>query len=120
MKTVLMALVLMLIAGCAHFDPWTKEQIVIQGVVTGLNVIDWGQTLDIAGKPDKYCEINPIIGEHPSKGRVNCYFATSIIVKILITYVIPSKYRKYWLGCNIAMSGYLVHKNYRIGLRINY
>jgi len=108
-----------LLSGCAT-DPWTKNQVLLQGATSTLNVIDWGQTLDIADRPDKYYETNPILGEHPSRAEVNKYFACLMGTQILITHLLPSKYRKYWLSLNIAVSGYYVHNNYRIGLRVNY
>lgn len=87
---------------------------------TTLNIIDWGQTLDIADKPDEFREVNPILGEHPSKGRVNTYFALASLAKLGITHILPSKYRKWWLGFNIAVSGYCVGNNYHIGARVNF
>ena len=127
MKSWVLALsLLILLSGCATFDeynrpdPWTKDQILLQGVSTTLNIIDWGQTLDIADNHDKYYEINPIIGKHPSRGRVNTYFTLATLIKIGITHILPSKWRKWWLGANIMISGYLVNHNYQIGLRMGW
>jgi len=101
-------------------DKWTKAEIGLQTLSTSLQIIDWGQTLDIADKPDQYSEINPIVGEHPSRGRVNTYFAVSVLSNILIAHLLPSTWRKVWLGSRIAVSGYLINKSYGIGLRINF
>ena len=121
MKYLLVIISVLVLSSCAYTpDRWTKEQVMLQGVSSTLNIIDWGQTLDIVDKPDTYCEINPIVGKHPSRAEVNRYCACALIGKILVTYLLPSKYRKYWLGSNILISGYLVQNNYRIGLRINY
>ena len=122
MKTATIILACLLFTGCATLktDPWTKEQIILQGVASGLNIIDWGQTLDIADKPEYYYEINPALGEHPSRAKVNRYFVCSIGLKILITHVLPTEYRNYWLGGNIMISGYLINHNYRVELRINF
>ena len=92
----------------------------LQGVATTLNVIDWGQTLDIAEKPDEYSEINPILGKHPSRAEVNRYMACSMTLRLLIAHVLPSKYRNYWLGASIMVTGYLVGHNYHLGLRANF
>ena len=113
-------IVTFIFSGCAYTpDKWTKKQIILQGTATALSVIDWGQTLDIVDRPEYY-EINPIIGKHPSRADVNRYFACSVILKVLITHILPSEYRKYWLGGNILISGYFVNNNYQIGLRVNY
>ena len=109
----------LLFLGCAT-DPWTKEQVMLQGVSTTLAVMDWGQTLDIVDKPDQFYEVNPIIGKHPSRHRVNTYFALTSLAKIAITHILPSEQRKWWLGLNIAISGYFVKGNYRGGLRVNF
>ena len=122
LKLITTCIVCIFFSSCATFKPdtWTQDQIIMQGIVSGLNIIDWGQTLDISERPDEYREINPILGEHPDRGEVNRYFACSIALKILITHLLPSKYRDYWLGGNIAISWYLVDHNHRVGLRVNF
>jgi len=120
MKPATIILTCLLFFGCATCDPWTKEQVLLQGTSLSLNVIDWGQTLDIVDRPDEYYETNPILGKYPDRGEVNRYFACSMALKVLITHLLPSEYRKYWLGGNILVSGYYVQNNYRIGLRVNY
>jgi len=101
-------------------DKWTKTELGLQALSTSLQIIDWGQTLDIAEKPDRYREINPLIGEHPSRGRVNTYFAVSVLSNIFIAHLLPSLWRRVWLGSRIMISGYLVNGNYGIGLRVNF
>jgi len=119
MNPAIMILTCLLFFGCAT-GPWTKEQALLQGVMSSLNIIDWGQTLDIADKPNEYYETNPILGKRPDRGEVNRYFASTMMLKVLITHLLPFEYRKYWLGLNIIVSGYCVQNNYRIGLRVNY
>ena len=119
MKPTIIILALLL-AGCAYTpDPWTKDHMLLQGVASTLKVADWGQTLDIVDKPE-YWESNPILGKYPSRAEVNRYFAYSVGLQLLITHLLPSKYRNYWLCGNIMISGYYVQNNYRIGLRINF
>ena len=119
MKPTIIILAL-LFAGCAYTpDPWTKDQMLLQGVTSSLNIIDWGQTLDIVDNHEYY-ETNPILGEYPTRAEVNRYFAYSLGLQLLITHLLPSRYRNYWLGCNIMVSGYYVQNNYRIGLRVNF
>lgn len=121
-KLITVCIVCVFLSSCATFnpDPWTKDQVIMQGIVSSLNVIDWGQTLDITERHDEYYEINPMLGKHPDRGEVNRYFACSMVLKVLITHLLPSKYRAYWLGGNILISGYLVDHNYRVGLRVNF
>jgi len=119
MNSIKMLFICLLLTSCAT-DPWTKNQVGLQATATALQVIDWGLTLDIADKPEDYYEINPALGRHPSRGRVNCYFICSVGLKILITHILPSEWRGYWLGSNILVSGYLVHHGYKVGLRVNF
>jgi len=93
MKHTTIILICLLCFGCAT-DPWTKEQVLLQGVMSSLNIIDWGQTLDIADKPNEYYETNPILGKHPDRGEVNRYFASTMMLKVLITHLLPFEYRK--------------------------
>ena len=111
--------ILLVIPGCAH-DPWTKEQIALQSAATAFTVVDWGQTLDIAKKPNEYIETNPVLGKHPSEGRVNTYFAIATLGQIAIAHILPDKWRKRWLGANIMVEGYFVQGNYKLGLRVNF
>ena len=119
-------LLVILLTGCATFDefnrpdPWTEDQVVLQGVATALGVMDWKQTLYVADHPDEYYEVNPIIGKHPDRSRVNAYFALVIPARILVTWLIPSEWRKYWLGSNMLISGYMVYNNYKVGIRVKW
>ena len=109
--------IFIILTGCAT---WTKEQVLLQGVASTLKIIDWGQTLDIADKPDRYEETNPILGKHPSRAEVNRYFGYSVGTQLLITHLLPSEWRKFWLGGWIGVSGYYVNHNYGVGLRVNF
>ena len=124
-KLILIILGCALFSGCASFDirpdPWTREQILLQGAATALTLIDWRQTLYIEENPDKYFETNFILGKHPSEGRINTYFALVTGGKILAThYLIPTEWREWWLGANIVIEGYYVHGNFKIGVKIKH
>ncbi len=124
MKQLLIIIISALFCSCAHFDytpdPWTKDEVTMQSLAIGLNVMDWGQTLDISDKPDEYYETNFILGEHPSRSEVNMYFASLIVSELLITHLLPTKYRKYWLGLNVGVAGSMVKNNYHVGLKVNF
>jgi hypothetical protein len=46
--------------------------------------------------PDGWCELNPIIGSHPSVAKVDTYFAGCLVAHTLIAVALPPKYRKIW------------------------
>ena len=97
---------------------WTKEDTLRQLTYTTLHVLDWGTTLDIAEKPDRYHENNPILGKHPSRGDVNAYMATTLILNWAVAYAMPHPYREMWQYAGIAVEAYCVGNNFHIGLRL--
>ena len=117
---ILYLIIILSISLPVNADKWRKGEIGLQALSTSLQIIDWGQTLDIADKPDRYWELNPIVGKHPSRGRVNTYFALSIVSNIVTSHFLPSDWRYAWLTSRIVISGYFVNNNYGIGLRVNF
>jgi hypothetical protein len=101
-------------------DPWSKQDIALEGVYLALKTIDMGQTLDIAGQPDKYYEVNPVLGRQPSQSAVYAYFLTTSLLHIGVTHVLPAKYRPWFQGVTIGLSGACVIHNYSIGLQVRF
>ena len=99
---------------------WDKGDTVREVVWQGLHIVDWGQTLEIARHPDKFNEMNPLMGKHPSVGRVNTYMGLSAMGHLIISYVLPDKYRIYWQWITIGMSGACVINNFNIGLKVRF
>ncbi len=121
MKTVIIIMILLFPLSINAADKWTKTEIGLQALSTGLQIIDWGTTLDAAGRYDEgYYELNPILGKYPSKGNVNTYFAISIASNILLSHFLSNDRRKWWLSGRIGISAYCVYNNYGIGLKINF
>lgn len=115
---IIIGLLLCCFSGCTyHHDPWTRQDAVRHAALTGLMIIDWQQTREISKKPNEYRESNPILGEHPSRGEVNLYFATMWIVKSVIAGRLPSRWRDDWLWFCIGESAAMVGHNYSIGLK---
>lgn len=102
-----------------HAD-WTVQDTMLEATWMVLHIIDWGQTLDIARNPHRFYEINPIMGRHPSVGKVNSYMLASAIIHPLISYHLPQPYRKYWQYVTISISGGLVIHNFNIGLKVRF
>jgi hypothetical protein len=46
--------------------------------------LDWLQTLTIAGHPQTFSEVNPILGRHPAKWQVTLYFIGCMLLTILV------------------------------------
>ena len=116
------SIIFLLFIGCAGYKPTplTTNQIVGEVAWQAIHVVDWGQTLDIADNPNEYQEVNPLMGKHPSRGKVNIYMASSALLHPLVTYLIPHKWRWYWIGGTIVTSGACVINNNSIGLKMNF
>ncbi len=56
---------------------------------------DWGQTRSYAsrGWAGGYTEANPILGETPSAGQVDLYFASAIAINAALYFVLPKSIR---------------------------
>jgi hypothetical protein len=78
-----------------------------------------------ARNPDQYFEYNPLLGEHPSEGRVNVYFIGWAILHPIITDILPREKtllgvqampRAFWQNISLVVSGACVINNFSIGL----
>lgn len=112
-------IILCLLSACSYRpDPIRKADVVRHSVMTGLMVLDWQQTLEIANNGPEYHEsINSFIGKHPSEGQVNTYFAVSYGVKSVVAWLLPQKWREPFQYLMIGGSAVCVGRNWEIGLQ---
>lgn len=86
-------------------------------------MIDWLQTIYIAGHPTEYREINPLLGRHPSKLRVSIYFAACLMLSVTgaVWLVLHDRMQALAIaaGLTSAFEGYWVVHNWKIGIRIS-
>lgn len=75
---------------------WTKADTLWQVSYSLLHSADWAQTRYVARHPQKFYEANPILGKHPSIGKVNLYFGATLVGHAAISYILPKPYRRYW------------------------
>jgi len=122
------------------FAEWGKEDTVL----LVLEIIDWGQTRDIATRKYNppyisdyddseyvYHEKNPLLGKHPSVGRINAHFISSILINYLVAKFDneknnekfkskPKKLHKYWNYFGITMETYMIRRNYNLGIKVKF
>lgn len=112
-------LALALLALPAHAREWTDDEVAWGTAAAVAHVIDWGQTRYIATHPERFRELNPMIGEHPSLGGVNRYFLASGAFMFVAAHYMP-QYRstllKVWFAVGVA-SGV---RNAMIGVQIRF
>lgn len=91
MKVLAVVIMLVLSATSAMAADWSWDKADVAREVAGaaITVVDWGQTNHIAGHPDRYLELNPILGAHPSKTAVRNYFCAVIALHPLISISLP-------------------------------
>jgi hypothetical protein len=73
---------------------WTPADTARQIAGLGLLGADWAQTRTIAKNPSTMGETNPILGAHPSVGKVNNYFAANMIGNALLARTLPPGLRE--------------------------
>jgi hypothetical protein len=65
-------------------------------------------------------ETNPVLGSQPSNAEVNRYFLLAIGGTIGAAYVLPTPYRRFFLGAVTLVEARMIFRNNSIGLRLNF
>lgn len=102
------------------FSDWTESDSKRQLVALGLLAGDWAQTRSIAKDPDNWHEINKILGQHPSAGKVNNYFATAMVGHTLLSGMLPPEQRKWLQYATSGLEAYMMYKNRRLGVGMSF
>lgn len=89
-------------------------------VFQALLIADWKQTRQIARQPERYFERNPILGRHPSEGRVNSYMLTAGVLHWVISEKLSPKWRERWQLVSLHIQANVVYQNYEIGLGLGF
>lgn len=99
-------------------DEWTDDDTRREAVYIALHIMDWAQTRTIARNPDRWNEVNPILGEHPSVGRVDAYFAVMALSHMAVSDVLPTEYRDTWQYLSIGFEAGFVGHNLSLGIGV--
>jgi len=123
---IVIALSLILISCTTVHYKWTKADKIGQVMALTALTADWLQTRYIASHGNEYRETNFILGEHPSKGQVNAYFAGLAAFNVGASMILPSKIvigddvvlkpRLMWQTSTFLGHGYAVISNYNLGV----
>lgn len=117
MKGFLPTIVFVCLCGCGG---WSKADTYRQSGVALMLTVDWAQTRKIAQNPDKYSEMNPVLGSHPSTGEVDAYFLTCAVAHTTVAMALPPKYREWWQYVFIGVQAVAVANNVSIGLGVGF
>lgn len=118
MRKTLMTITLLVlsISANAQSTDWTTKDTIMQAAVTTSLVIDWHQTRQAMADPQRYREMNPLIG-HRARA-VNQYFAGAIIGSAALAYVLPQPWRERVQAGQIGMELIVIGHNKALGLRV--
>jgi hypothetical protein len=98
---------------------WTAADVARQVAVQTLLAVDWSQTITTSRDPG-LTEVNPILGEYPSSGRVDKYFAAWMVAHPLISHILPATMRRHWQHAALVVQAGAVGNNINLGIRMNF
>ncbi len=119
MKKLILALLLVSSSVFAQPREWTTEEKTWAAAWLAVRAADWAQTREIARNPDRYWEVNPLIGRHPTLGQVNRFFVVSTALGLAAGHYLP-EYRKSMYQFWFAIEGAAVLHNLRVGVNIRF
>lgn len=116
----LIALLVLLSPRLRAADDWDKTDYALGAAALAVTAVDWGQTRYIARHPARFQETNAILGPHPSLGAVNTYFISAIALGAVIAHHLPRQQRKWFLGGIAVVEIVVTHRNYRLGVGMDF
>lgn len=116
-RTVAAIAVALCSLGSANAEGWNQESRDRQAIYTALHVMDWAQTRTIAQNPERWREMNPILGAHPTTREVDQYFAITLAGHYLIANVLPAQYRAYFQHVTISIQTAVTRNNVLLGVK---
>lgn len=117
-KKIFIVVLISTLYGCKHWEPLTPAELDRQIIYTTLTLVDWRQTQKIGA--GEYVEFNPILGEYPSRDKIDTLIPLGILTQWGMTYYLPHKYRKTWQYFVIGAETTAVANNYSIGIRVDF
>ena len=118
MRQIFLVLMLFFAIPVQADDKWTTQNTVLEIVYQTAAFVDWKQTraLESFG----HSETNPLLGAHPSAGKVNAYFIGCAIGHLLIAYLLPEKWRLAFQAASVFIEIDVVRHNYGVGIRVSF
>jgi len=119
-KILATLLVLFSTTSVADNRTWTSEEKAWLGTAAAFTVTDWATTRDLSRRYNEgYYENNPILGKHPSTGRVDLYFVTAGLIGYTIADNLDqhrTTFLQMWTGVSI----FYTNRNLNLGLKMKF
>jgi hypothetical protein len=99
----------------------TSDKNKLEALYLLLHGADWAQTRTIAKNPDLYHETNPLLGQHPSVGKVNNYFLATGLAHALLADKLPPNLAKLFQYGTIGLETGVAGKNrFKLGIGMSF
>lgn len=112
-------ILLLLFVPSLAFAQWTNEERAWLAASSAALAADWAQTRYIAQHPQQFHELNPVLGLHPSVGRVNNYFLGALVGNYLVADYLSGQRRNWLVGVTV-LEGVVVARNMGLGVRMSF
>jgi hypothetical protein len=90
----------------SHADTWRESAFL------ALVAVDWAQTSQALNRNPPFREANPILGQQPSKGKINVFVALGVSAHVGLAWALAPKWRKYFQYTTIGAEAFCVGSNY--------
>lgn len=112
LRLAAVALALSLAPG-ARASEWTRTDTAFELGLVALSLTDYGQTSwFLSNRPHAY-ETNPLLGRHPSRGKVAAIGVLGVTTHYLVASALPQPYRRIWQIVGIGVEVDAVQSNAR-------
>jgi len=82
-----------------------------------VNAVDWMQTRTIA-TDERWYEVNPILGKHPTLAEVNTYFVASALFHTSVSHYLSRKHARMYQNATTVVGIGFVLNNHIKGIRL--
>jgi hypothetical protein len=97
---------------------WRTEHIALATAFAVSLEIDAAQTREAMRRG--FRETNPLLGQHPSEGRVNTYTAVAGLAVLGTASAVPARWRPWVLGLALAVETFTIAGTVREGISIRF
>ena len=111
-----LTLLLLIVPALCRADAFDQRE----AVYLALDTVDMIQTIHIADHPEKYRELNPLFGSHPSVAKVETLFVVGAVAHYAIGRALPERYQAWWQYAGITIEAVTVAHNWNAGLRMGF
>jgi len=107
-----------LVATAQSSHHWNASNVALASGATLEVLIDWSQTRQAMRQG--WAERNPILGSHPSDGKLMVYNILAIGGNLGIGAALPSRWRTVWFSTIAAVEAFTIAGNASLGLHVGF